>query len=307
MPNKPAVILSRNRDPGPWQIAMEQALLAGLESRDRLQVLVVPHLYDLAPEGPTVQTLRAIEGDLIVLAWLYPRSVYWVLEANQICGKLGQTPSLGVEEAVNEWLEHESESGLPNRTIWCFDLRSNSQPEYFLRQIDETVSKASASAVAVPTDKPDGKVRVLEEPTRPRWYPVVDRARCLGCNECLNFCLFGVWGFDHAGKIFVEDPDACRPGCPACARICPAGAIMFPQHNDPAIAGDPQKSLGGPKPELYQISPALDRASVAARERERALADAPPSSEKGDSAQAPRETNQATLDQLVDRIDGLDL
>ena len=46
--------------------------LAGLEHRPELDVTVVPHLYDLAPDGPAVRLLRAIQGDMIVLAWLYP-------------------------------------------------------------------------------------------------------------------------------------------------------------------------------------------------------------------------------------------
>lgn len=285
---------------------MEQALLAGLEHRDTAGVLVAPHLYDLAPEGPTVQTLRAIQGDLIVLAWLYPRSVYWVLEANQIRGRLGRTSSLNEHEFVNDGCDaagHDS----PDRTIWCFDLRSNDQPEYFLRQVDETLAKAMASDGEPAAGEPNGKVRVLVEATRTRWYPVVDQARCTDCKECLNFCLFGVYGLDRNGKILVEEPDACRPGCPACARICPAGAIMFPQHKDPAIAGDPRASLEGLKLDLSQIFAGIDPATLAAQERQRALADAPPSSSAGDAGHPRPKPDRPTLDQLVDQIDGLDL
>jgi ferredoxin len=54
----------------------------------------------------------------------------------------------------------------------------------------------------------------------------------------LNFCLFGVYGLDESQRLFVEQPDACRDGCPACSRICPSQAIMFPQHSDARIAGD---------------------------------------------------------------------
>ena len=55
--------------------------------------------------------------------------------------------------------------------------------------------------------------------------------------ECIDFCLFGVYGVDDTDKILVEQPDQCRKGCPACSRVCPENAILFPQHKTPAIAG----------------------------------------------------------------------
>ena len=55
--------------------------------------------------------------------------------------------------------------------------------------------------------------------------------------ECIDFCLFGVYGVDRIDTILVEQPDNCRKGCPACSRVCPENAIMFPQHKTPAIAG----------------------------------------------------------------------
>lgn len=307
MSQKATVVLSRDRNPGPRQTAMEQALLAGLEDRAASRVLVVPHLYDLAPEGPTVQALRAVEGDLIVLAWLYPRSVYWVLEANQIRGRLGHTSSLAEIEPADEKGGGAAGSDSPERTIWCFDLRLSDEPDAYLRQVDEVLVRAQPWGVERTAGEPNGKVRVLEEATRPRWYPVVDQDRCTGCMECVNFCLFGVYGFEPDGKISVEEPDACRPGCPACARICPAGAIMFPQHKDAAIAGDPELSLEGLKLDLSQIFAGIDPSALAAEERARALSDHPAPSPSDDAAQPRSDDGKSSLDQLVDRIDGLDL
>ncbi len=81
-------------------------------------------------------------------------------------------------------------------------------------------------------------VRIQEEPDR-RWYPVIDFSRCTNCMECIDFCLFGVYGVDQAETIVVEQPDNCRKGCPACSRVCPENAIIFPQHKTPGIAGAP--------------------------------------------------------------------
>ena len=91
--------------------------------------------------------------------------------------------------------------------------------------------------------------------------------------ECLNFCLFGVYSLGEEDAILVEQPDACRNGCPACSRICPEGAIMFPQHKDPAIAGDPKASRKGLKLDLSQLFGGANPAQLAAAERNRALAE----------------------------------
>ncbi len=301
------VILSRDRSAGPRQSAMEGALLAGLEQRNAVRVLVTPHLYDVAPEGATVQAIRSIEGDLIVLAWLYPRSMHWLLAANQIGGRLGQAGSVAEHQPVNDAAGGTAGSESTDRTIWCLDLRESDDSGYFLRQVDAILAKALPSAVDPLAAAPRGEVQVLEEATRPRWYPVVDHVRCTDCKECLNFCLFGVYGLDASGGILVEEPDACRPGCPACARICPAGAIMFPQHKDPAIAGDPQLSLEGLKLDLSQIFMGIDPAALAAKEREIALAELPPNSGDDRASRPLPDAQKPTLDQLVDQIDGLDL
>ena len=77
----------------------------------------------------------------------------------------------------------------------------------------------------------------LPEDTHRRWYPVIDYTRCTNCMECIDFCLFGVYGVDALDRILVEEQDNCKKGCPACSRVCPENAIIFPQHKTPAIAG----------------------------------------------------------------------
>jgi len=307
MPEKISVILAKDRNPSPEQQSLVDQLLAGLEHRPALDVTVVPHLYDLAPDGPAVRFLRSIPGDMIVLAWLYPRSAYWVLEANGVQGRLGWTPFLAEEEPPEPAPPKAGHREAPDRTLWCFDLRTHAEPEPYLRQIAEIVARGEAVAERAEevAGKPNGNARLLDEAARPRWYPVVDLDRCGGCKECLNFCLFGVYGLDAQGAIFVEQPDACRPGCPACARICPSGAIMFPQHKDPAIAGDPQAAPHGLTLDLSQIFIGGDPASLAAQERARALADRTRSEPNPTPPSPPPE--RSDLDTLVDKVDDLDL
>jgi NAD-dependent dihydropyrimidine dehydrogenase PreA subunit len=56
--------------------------------------------------------------------------------------------------------------------------------------------------------------------------------------QCLSFCLFGVYGADSAGHIQVQNQDNCKTNCPACSRVCPEAAIMFPKYKAGPINGD---------------------------------------------------------------------
>jgi len=70
------------------------------------------------------------------------------------------------------------------------------------------------------------------------WFPVIDYDRCTNCMQCLSFCLFGVYGVDDASRIQVQNNDNCKTNCPACSRVCPEAAIMFPKYKAGPINGD---------------------------------------------------------------------
>ena len=70
------------------------------------------------------------------------------------------------------------------------------------------------------------------------WFPVIDYDRCTNCMQCLSFCLFGVYGVDDGGKIQAQNHDNCKTNCPACSRVCPEAAIMFPKYKSGPINGD---------------------------------------------------------------------
>ena len=101
---------------------------------------------------------------------------------------------------------------------------------------------------------------------------------------------------DAADDLLIEQPDACRAGCPACSRICPEGAIMFPQHTDPAISGDAEASLTGLKLDLSQVFSGADPSALAQAERDHALSQMQGHTTKADQ-----------LDDLVDELDEMDI
>jgi NAD-dependent dihydropyrimidine dehydrogenase PreA subunit len=63
----------------------------------------------------------------------------------------------------------------------------------------------------------------------PSWYPIIDYSRCTDCGQCADFCLFGVYEKSEH-QVSVVNPGECKNNCPACARICPATAIIFPKY-----------------------------------------------------------------------------
>ncbi len=70
------------------------------------------------------------------------------------------------------------------------------------------------------------------------WFPVIDYDRCTNCMQCLSFCLFGVYDLDDEQKIDVAQPQRCKTNCPACSRVCPEVAILFPKYRHGPINGD---------------------------------------------------------------------
>ena len=110
------------------------------------------------------------------------------------------------------------------------------------------------------------------EPGHP-WFPVIDRDRCRNCDQCRQFCLFGVYARDDAGRVVVAHPLHCKPGCPACARLCPAHAIVFPFCPETPINGDePAATSPPPAPLTFEQLAARRRGAVSHEALDAALA-----------------------------------
>jgi len=162
-------------------------------------VLVIPHVYHLAAGDGLWAELAALPGPVALASWMHARPAGCLLREE------------GVEPAA------------------VIDLGECGDADVVLAALSEALGEVEGA----------GSVREVERRVAERWYPVIDRARCIACGHCLQFCLFGVYESDDAGQVVTVRPDNCKPGCPACSRICPEGAILFPMCDDPAIAGAP--------------------------------------------------------------------
>ncbi|KAA6332659.1 hypothetical protein EZS27_018867 [termite gut metagenome] len=128
------------------------------------------------------------------------------------------------------------------RPVQVLDIRNNSKAE-ILGRFD--LSESSASK-ALDTD-----IGALPAKSgQDAWYPLIDKERCCACGKCYDFCLFGVYTMEK-GVVEVGWPTHCKNNCPACARICPSKAIIFPKYPKSPING------GLTEEEMVSVNPKL--------------------------------------------------
>ena len=369
MAKRLSVIVSQGHSNNPAKRQLEEDIVAGLLFEPGVDVTVVPNLYDLKPDSTGMLALQGVSGDMVVCSWMFERAAHWILDRNQISGQVGTTLLKNEDEDDDEEeIEEESKSRvvdqreIPNRRIYCLDLKTTNDANQFIDEIKRIHSELNVSVVnlslAGPAKAPtieqmnrfenptnttslassgngslntadngpldgnaiagsdvNGAVNRIEESATRRWYPVIDYSRCTNCLECIDFCLFGVYGVDRIDTILVEQPDNCRKGCPACSRVCPENAIIFPQHKTPAIAGSAEVGASL-KIDLSQLFSAPDQSKsaeeIAAQERDEQLLlagrDAVGMSVGMPKRQADKsDAGRDELDDLVDQLDQLDI
>jgi len=230
-----------------------------------LNFTAVDSVYDMHDDDPGVAYLRSLSGDVIFIGWHYPRASKWIL-ARQNLEVNGRT-----------------------RKMHCIDVRE-AKPEAIAAKVKDILAGKASAVVPVPpkaegkgqselTAKQRGELaeKELSPPEdaalSPRWYPVIDYDQCTNCMECMDFCLFGVYSVDHAATLRVAAQDQCRLDCPACSRVCPVGAIIFPKYaTNQTIAGaDGNGDRGEIKLDLSSIFGKPKGRHQAALERDREL------------------------------------
>src|ERR1700722_19664971 len=84
------VVLSQAQGKNPAKRALEESLAAALIMEPGLDVSIVPYLYDLDAGHTGRLFLESISGDMVVLAWMYPRAAYWLLDRDGVKGQYGE-------------------------------------------------------------------------------------------------------------------------------------------------------------------------------------------------------------------------
>jgi len=345
------VVLSQSPGKHPAKRSLEESIVAALLFEPDLEVSVVPNLYDLGPDHTGRLFLESTKGDMVVLSWLYTRAAFWLLDRDGIQGQFGETllkkPSDDDEEDDTPTDTDKPEAigpagQIPDRHIYTLDLREANSAEVFVKEIRRIAAECkqrreerrrqravnspaivqlglslAAQPTQVESELPSALALFTPEqllaPANRRWYPVIDYSRCTNCLECLDFCLFGVYGVDSLERITVESQDSCKKGCPACSRVCPQSAIIFPEYKSPAIAGAETGAVGALKIDLSRLfgGGEVDAISTAVAERDRELV-ADGRGAVGATVGIPKRQSQPAgprddLDQLVDDLDALGL
>src|SRR3954463_13304126 len=84
------VVLSQAQGKNPTKRALEESIAAALILEPDLDVSIVPYLYDLDPGHTGRMFLESIHGDMVVLAWMFPRAAFWLLDRDGIKGHYGE-------------------------------------------------------------------------------------------------------------------------------------------------------------------------------------------------------------------------
>ena len=173
----------------------------------------VADLCGLAARGDPRLAEWARRGDLRIVA-CQPRAVKWLFHA------AGADLDAGAADVLNMVDQPADEI--------VRDLLGERADEVLARLGDDGSATAAAAVE---------KMDIPQSPDWVPWFPVIDYDRCVACGQCASFCLFGVFSVDGDGRVRVTNPDGCKTNCPACARICPQLAIVFPKYPEGPVSG----------------------------------------------------------------------
>ena len=218
------------------------------KSKDILIIYCNCTYYDFIPENTRKSVLKALTdagvrfeavSDLCLLA----------ARKDPILQKWAKTNQIRIiacfPRAVR-WLFKAGNAQLPPDSVEFFNMR-NDPPENIIAGL----------GCSQRCEKEDIKPAFSKDSDWVPWFPVIDYDRCRNCKQCMNFCLFGVYGLSEEGKVEVQKPSSCKTNCPACARVCPFTAIIFPKYSDSPINGDEIKEQVNVENKTAALSEAL--------------------------------------------------
>lgn len=144
MAKRIAVVVSQGQSQNPAKRGLEEDIVAALIMEPGIDVTVIPHLYDLKADGTGMLALQGIKGNVVVLSWLYERGAHWILDRNGIHGHVGQTlikpeddddeedEVIEAADSKDRVIQHRN---IPNRRIYCLDLRVHDRPQAYIDEI----------------------------------------------------------------------------------------------------------------------------------------------------------------------------
>src|SRR5579859_7892913 len=146
---KVTVVIAQSPGKNPVKRNVEETIAAALLLDPQVDVSLVPHLYDLTPDHTGMLFLKSVRGDMIILSWLFPRAARWILDRNSVKGHEGVSllkPEAGDDEDDEDEMEADENAtperagalgawDLPNRKIYCLDLRDHADPQVYLDEI----------------------------------------------------------------------------------------------------------------------------------------------------------------------------
>jgi len=223
---------------------------------------------------PRVRELAEAEAATVVAC--YPRAVKWLFAAADAPWTDGRVAVLnfreGSAESIVEAVLGRRDEGNDEWRMTNDESMPNAECRMPTAEATPGANRQDASSGL---SDPDSSfvIRHSSFPASPAswvpWFPVVDYDRCTNCGQCLNFCLFGVFGRDGRGRVAVLRPAKCKTNCPACARVCPEAAIIFPKHGTPPINGADVRPEDLQRAKMMTDPSALARGDIYAALRKR--------------------------------------
>ena len=149
------VFISLGQSHHPAKRELEKEIAGYLHQHPEFQVTMLANLYDLKPDGPAIEALGAVEGEMLVFSWNYQRAAHWILDRNNIRGSVGEIelqPDSGDDddELEDELDEEQGEQvprvlddrPLPDRQIYCVNLQSSSSAEDFIEEAERIAASS---------------------------------------------------------------------------------------------------------------------------------------------------------------------
>jgi len=174
----------------------------------------------------------------IKISYFLEKSCLEYIEVTDFCNKIALSESwiktLAASSTLSviacypravEWLFHAAGVSIKEKNITYFNMREQKADDIISEISQNSMLKKGTEIVQEISNKSVG------------WFPVIDYNRCSNCGQCMDFCLFGVYERMQDKSIKVANPGNCKENCPACARICPHVAIMFPKLSEKPING----------------------------------------------------------------------